>query len=500
MLKWLGSKVDHPLADPKQARALVSDLPPNDSARALDLITRWLETLADTEGLKPERLFEIVELLDSSAKNHHRKILQDYLAMSRQQKSQEQKLWTLGFKFAKALGDAYQLCARHAEGALRKQLPLIVARSLRALALQVKWIMLRYGPFEPRLWTSIGELYQYAEKGGFTSAPVTIYPGLHGNGTVQQEYLKVLVLWASSADSLSPLKQEIAERAIAHFADSFRLETTQFAGAHYCFDPARDRPPTRQLGNAAKKPGLHCFGPGDAHAKLAQLIPLIEKSETLPAEFNLGRDYPVDVVLAVLKHLALYWSEKPPARIAQRRAATTRITVVPSFSQLLDELEREESDALNFSVPDAESWVVENESDNGYGAMVPAATTDWIRVGELIGVQLEGASGWAVALVRRVVRDDKRQYHVGIEIISRAATLVRIAHDAAAAPENAILLSAKPDAQGEVGALLRAGRFDAGHSLNISVDDQPHLLMPLRMVEAGEDFDLAIYKVLRKET
>ena len=353
--------------------------------------------------------------------------------------------------------------------------------------------MLRYGPFEPRLWSAIGELYRYAEKGGFTNAPVAIYPGLHGNGTVQQEYLKVLMLWASSADSLPPLKQEIAERAIAHFAGSFRLETAQFPGALYCFDFERDRPPTRVLGNAAKNPGLHCFGPGDGHSRLAQVIPVLEKDQTLPAELALGRDYPVDIVLAVLKHLALYWSDKPPARVAQRRAASTRITVVPSYSQLLDELEREESDALNFSIPNAESWVVENESDNGYGAMVPAATTDWIRVGELIGVQLEGAAGWAVALVRRVVRDDKRQYHVGIEIISRNAALVRINQGAGGRDgENAILLSAKPDAQGEVGALLRAGRFDAGLSLDVVVGDESHLLMPSRMVEAGEDFDLAL--------
>ena len=359
--------------------------------------------------------------------------------------------------------------------------------------------MLRYGPFEPRLWSSIGELYRYAEKGGFANTSVAIYPGLHGNGTVQQDYLKVLVLWASSADTLPPLKQEIAERAIAHFAGSFRLEATPFPGALYCFDPGRDKPPTRIMGNAANKPGLHCFGPGDAHAKLTQVIPVLEKEQTLPAELNLGRDYPADIVLAVFRHLALYWSEKPPARVAVRRAATARITVVPGYSQLLDELEREESDALNFSVPNAESWVVENQSDNGYGAMVPAATTDWIRVGELIGVQLEGSSGWAVALVRRVVRDDKRQYHVGIEIISRTAALVRISHGGAGRdPENAILLSTKPNAQGEVEALLRAGRFDVGNSLDITVNDAPHLLMPSRMVEAGEDFDLAMHKVERR--
>ena len=49
-------------------------------------------------------------------------------------------------------------------------------------------------------WRAIGELYRYSEAGGFATTPLTIYPGLHGTGTVEQEYLKVMMLWASSAD------------------------------------------------------------------------------------------------------------------------------------------------------------------------------------------------------------------------------------------------------------------------------------------------------------
>src|SRR5215211_7677627 len=52
VLKWIvGSKVDHPLADPKQARALIAELPPHDSIKALEEITRWLESLTEVEGL-----------------------------------------------------------------------------------------------------------------------------------------------------------------------------------------------------------------------------------------------------------------------------------------------------------------------------------------------------------------------------------------------------------------------------------------------------------------
>ena len=276
-------------------------------------------------------------------------------------------------------------------------------------------------------------LYVYAEGAGCANTSVTIYPGLHGTGTVRQEYLKVLMLWASGADVLPPLKQEIAERAVAHFATAFRLEKAPFPGALYYFDPSRDKPPARLLGTSESAAGVYFFGPGDAEAKIMQIIPVLEKKGSLPGEINLGHVYPADITLAVFRHLAAYWSDNPPKRGAERHASTARITVVPGYAQLLDELEREDSDALNFSVRNAESWVVENMSDNGYGALVPAASTDWIRVGELIGVQVEGSRGWAAALVRRVVRDEKRQYHVGIEAIARTAVLVRVGYSGTSA-------------------------------------------------------------------
>lgn len=504
MLKWItGSKVDHPLADAKQARTLVSELPPYDSVKALDEITRWLESLPDADGFKLDRLFEVIELLDAAAKNHHKKVAQDYLGMSRQQKFQENKLWTCGYKFAKSLANAYVHClGQHESGAagaaaLRKNVPVLVARGIRSLGLQVKWTMLRYGPFEPGLWTSIGELYRHAANGGYTRTPLVIYAGLHGNTSVELEYLKIMMLWAASADVLPPLKQEIAERTVAHVASCARLETTPFAGALYSFDPSRNKPPVRIFGTPKADEKLQYFGPGNAGAKLLHLAPALDKSGKLPPDFNLGATYPADVVVSVFKHLATYWSDSPPSRLSERRAATARITVVPGYSQLIDELEREETDALNFSVSGAESWIVENISENGYGALVPAATTDWIRVDELIGVQLEGTTEWGIALVRRVVRDEQRQYHVGIEMIARNVSLVRVGQGAGRDPQTAILLSAEPDDKGELGIIMRAGRFDPGAHIDVTLNDRQQMLEPAHMVDAGDDFDWARYRLTR---
>ncbi|MGZ8197197.1 MAG: hypothetical protein ACXWVP_02510 [Burkholderiales bacterium] len=504
MLKWIvGGKADHPLADIKHARELVAELPANDGVKALGDVSGWLESLVDAEGFKLDRLYELIDLFDLAARNHQRKLVHDYLAMSRQQKFQENKLWSGGAHFAKALGDAYAFFLKQYDSgasgaaAVKKFVPVACARALRSRAQEVKWVMLRYGPFEARVWSSIAQLFLYAARGRFDDVPISIYPGLHGSGNVRQEYLKVLMLWASSADVLPPLRQEIAERVAACYSGSYVLATEPFPGALYAFDPAQDRPPTRLFGNPNVAPEVHYFGPGDAPAKLLESIATLEKTGGAPADLNLGRTYPPEMVSAVLKHLAVYWSDKPPSRMSERRATTARITVVPGYIPLLDELERDESDALNFTESTAESWVVENVSENGYGALVPATAADWVRVGELIGVQVEGSTKWGVAIIRRVARDEQRQYHVGIEILSRAVSAVQISRSGGSEAEHAVLLSTKPDSNGEVAIIRRAGRYDSRNDVQLAVSSKVYSLTPSRLIDAGDDFDWASYKIDR---
>ncbi len=94
MLSFLtGSKVDHPMADAKKTREIIAELPA-DPLKALADITQWLESLRDTKAFKVDRLFDNVDLLDGAAKNHQRKLAQDYFATARQQKFQENRLWT----------------------------------------------------------------------------------------------------------------------------------------------------------------------------------------------------------------------------------------------------------------------------------------------------------------------------------------------------------------------------------------------------------------------
>lgn len=511
-INWLGGgKADHPMADPKRAREILADLPANNSPKALEEIVEWLESVTQVEDFKLDRRLEAIDLLDGAAKTHQRKITQEYLATQRHQKFQENRIWNCSYDFWRRLGEAYVLCIKHHESGfsgastVKKSLPMIVARALRALTLQVKWTLLRYGPVEPRVFQEMSRLYQFAETKGFVDDMVAIYPGAHGQGSVKQEFLKAIMLSASSTDGLTPARQEIAERAVAHFSGAFQLSKTA-DGLNFCFNLAEPRAPVRRITVKDAVPGLRYFGAGEGLAQLNALIARIQQTGAIPADINLGGIQEKNLVLSVLKHLAQYWSDKPPARSSERRPTAGSISVVSGMTEILGMLDPSSSGDLDFSrdssAQTTENWVVVNVSEGGYGVIVPPKKSDWLKVGVLVGIQSETSKHWGVGLVRRITSDEHQQRRVGIQLLTKAALPIKVgkasSSTAASDLQPAILLSTSPDAKGEVGVILREGLFNGRDSLDMIVRDKTYLLMPSSMVEDGEDFDWARFKVMQR--
>ncbi len=513
VLKFFGGgKVDHPMADPKRAREIVDEMPAHDAAKCCEEIVYWLDSINQTDGFKLDRRFELIDMIDAAAKNPTRKLSQEYLAIKGNVKFQENKIWNSVFGVWRQMGDAYLKCVAQCEGSastslsIRKTLPVLVARGLRALTLQLKWALMRYGPLDPRIWSEICRLYQTAEAAGFAGTQVAIYPGKHGGGSAQQEFLKAVMLSASSTDSLTTVRQELAERAVAHFSGAFVIARAPSTGCNYCVDLAASRPPARLAKGADVLPSQRFCGAGEAIAHLDQLIGSVTETGVVPADVNLGGSYAKEVVLNVLWHLRMYWSDEPPTRASERRRTAASITVVPGFTEILQTIDPSTGDDLDFSQgSSAETWIIDNVSDGGYGAIVPNGKSEWVRVGGLIGVHSETSKYWGVGLIRRVTRDEHQQRRVGVQIVTRAAIPIKLGRPSTASNIHAlrtadpgILLATAPDKQGEVGVIMREGIYNGRDSLEMGVNNKSFLLMPSGMVEGGEDYDWAKFKVMQR--
>jgi len=506
LISWFGrSKAEQqPAAESDRLQALIAALPADDSAEALQQIAKQLEEMRKLGDLRYDQRFRNLDTLDGASRSHERALLLEYLATPRHKKSHEQRLWSSAYGFWRELGAEYQRCLGEAEksGAPKGTLPLYIGRALRALRQQLRWSLLRYEPAEPRVWSEMAKLYQHAEAQDFAAEAVAIYPGSSGSGTAKQEFLKALMLAASSTDSLQPSAQDLATRLIAYFSGFFVLSEKAETGCTHWIDLAAPKPPVRLVREPPPGKGVRYFGAGAGLHELEQLRAHIAYTRTLPEGLDLNGHHGEEAVLALLKHLEQDWAGKSQARRYERRKAAGRVTVVPGLKEIIASLEFAYNDSLDFTHRQAaESWIVEDMSEGGYGAVIPSVAGDWVEVGSLVGIEGETFRDWRVGVIRRVTRTEQLQQRVGVEILAQASTLVGLRRPGTAtsgpAPRQAVLLTTKPEPGKQVDIALAKDMFDGKENVEMLVGEETYVLKPEESIERGPHYEVIRYSILR---
>lgn len=521
-LKW--GKPPHPMADLEKVREWVAALPGHDPARALDKVAGWLASIGQIPKISLRQRLELIDLLDKAANAHWRKLVQQYISAPHLQEAEENRLWNASFGFWKTLGAAYLRCIENFEmgasgaKAVREDLALIAGRALRASSLQLKWTFLRYGQVEKRIWHELGSAYLFAESQGFAALRAELYPAPRGQSSAQEELLRALMLVMVSPNNLTPMKQHIAERVIGYFGSRFVLQKEPVPGCGFFFDLAMAAPPARLQKERAAGSMVRFFGAGEAGRGLTDLMREIRAKDGIPRDVNLGGEFDRETVLSVLAHLERYWNGTPPARRAERGEFVTRITVVPGLPNILRCLELVANgaplDPRNF--PEQESWLTANRSDDGLGVLVPAekesfdydpltgdriGAGNWLRVGRLVALTEENARTWKLGIVRRITHEGSGQRYAGIELLEGMAIVITLSSASgprSGQPErrrSAVLLANAIDKNDEALVLMRAGHFAETQALSMHREGKRYLLMPTALVEGGEDFDCARFKM-----
>jgi hypothetical protein len=497
-----GGKPDHPLADPKEAKRVLEALPANDPIKALDELEHWLESVAAVEGFRPEDRIQLLFMLDDAAQPRVRKLAKDYFAAARPSRFQENRLWNAIHGYWKQAGYAYARCVdQFVQGhkgvdAAKGLLPLLLLRSLRSFAQQIKWMHMRYGPIELASWGVFNSVYAFAEAKQLAQSRAAVYPGVAGDSTPQLEFLKGAVFSASAPDGLLPLEVELAERLIAELAPRFAIANAPAPGLTFWIDLAQAMVPARLSRAPQPAPGLRCFGPGAALDELHARAEQVMIGGKVPPEVNLGGSYEPQAVLEVMRHLEMYWSPQAPERKAQRHPVKSRLSVTHGYDGVVGVLGGGAS--LDFDNQNSESWIVENVSAGGFGAVVPQIKGDWLRVGVLLALQPEGGSNWVLGMVRRVHKVTGQQARVGIETLSKTPALLQFAVSGAKNLSEQGLLLKDGDAA-EARIVLRPGVFAPAQNLEIARGNRHHVYIPQAVAERGEDYEIARFREMVRE-
>ncbi len=500
MLKLFGNKSDHPLANIKSAQQLLESLSKTHAVEVLQEMVHWIEELLlPANEFRLDHQFAVLRLLDDAAHPHLRRAIHSYFSAEPPAAFQENRLWGAMNSYFTCCEQGYRhlLTGLHngnkGSSAIKSFLPLICARGIYAIAGRLECAAVRYAQIDPDLWAHLAEFYAYAEEQKCLDEQLAVYSGLGAGTSARHLFATVLMWYGTGVGSRRPLDLHIAKRLLTHAGKSFTVDERCIAGSLFYFDLASPSAPTRVKEEDAMYPAsMRFIGSGEAARLFDDMLRTLAKN-MVPEELNMGVAYNAEMVGKVARQLAVCCHSPLPSRRHQRRKIKMNLSVANGFAQMVEQT------AVDLYLDDAasESWDVENVSANGFSCVLPAGRDSKIRIGALVGMQPEKVVHWGVGIVRRMSRDARNNLHVGVEMLAtRVQGAVLHGHDGLhAGAEHPALFLDKSDMQNdESWVLMKAGTFSSMRSSTMTIGEESYLLLPLGLLEKGDDYDLARYR------
>lgn len=366
MLGFLSrKKTIHPLTDNKELDRVLTALPSSEASAAIDEVTAWSESLRALETFQADWLLGVLMRLDEVVRPQVRRLTRDYHGMPTNERSRQFRLWQIGRDYWREVAAAYLKGVTSLPTSDKSLRPQACARGLHAMRQLWKWNQYRYGPHEADFWPRVGQLWLASND--LTETPVPLYGATQSN--VTHELLKLIMLHASSTDSLLPQETEIAERLIDHFGVYFTLSSTNEGMSHQ-FEPG-EAPRRMQKQPVPGTTTLRrYFAAGKALEVVRALHLRLTASSELPREIDFGAQYAVRAVLPVLEHLEICWSQAAPERRYERFPVKSTAEVVRGLTEVVQRLE---------GVGEGQqTWLVRDLSRGGMRLAAPTGGNQWL--------------------------------------------------------------------------------------------------------------------------
>jgi hypothetical protein len=535
MLDWLnpfGGKADHPLRDAQAAGEALAALPEGAALETLEQISHWVATVTQTPGFACDDRLAVMRLLDEAGAAHAGPLFGQFFSKIHQPDRAARDIWEALCEYWGRLAQGYARCVadfEHGEkGAksVEQEMPLALARALRAAGMRFKLRYLRFVGAESDAWLPLYRLYTFAELKQFDDHTVVAY-AREAHTTARAELQKILLLHLAAPHELPPVQLELAFRILARFAISAEWSRVPRADCNFAFNLAAGDPPLHMPVRETAGANKRFIGGGAALAKLAELMALSEKN-MLSEEQRFGGEFSSAQIITVIRHLLVCLSASPPHRVYARTKAAAGLSVVHGVKPISQrvsklelgsgitlsqdmELKAKTANILKLVAEEIEStpevWAQKDRSEWGLGADIPPDLGKWAEPGKLCGVQVEGEDAWWVGIVRRI--DADKGLRCGIRIFSKrpVAVWLRVLGAGEHQADNwasstgsfsfdymrAILLPDALKSHDHPVMILENKSYIPGQMCEVMMGEHSRLIKLVEFLEEGEDYVRAAF-------
>ncbi|MDQ1315743.1 MAG: hypothetical protein QG662_1852 [Pseudomonadota bacterium] len=477
-LRSFGKEGDDSSASIKETTLWLENLPLGDPLKSQQAISGELKRLNENPTQSTKAHLAIFMLLDEKSHDLQDTLIHQYLSNPRMSRQAESRLWhaVYGLYLEVAMGYhnfVRQLDDPAAGNDQRDELiPLLTLRAIRTLGQLLKWRAVRYLPANKKIWGRLQNLYRIAENRGFHRQPQLAYAEDASDDSCEAAYLHILMLNQANSGTLYPRQIDLLDRWLYGWRSMLQLDNRLDARIHnFVVDLSADHGPRRVRKPDIKKP-LRFWSTAVLLQRLREIQVALKEGHA-PAQLGLTENARAAESLELLDHLLQHWSPlasrerrrapRAPAKhlidvthglggmIAQFKAAEIQ-AADSSHDAGLSQIEAEDVRVYGFVTertresvsrskaqaaldsPDVERWVMQDESECGYGTIVKPNDRDWLRIGALIGVKSHGIGEWRVGIVRRLSRINDDSSSVGIETMMAPPSLVTLFNTAAPNP------------------------------------------------------------------
>lgn len=451
--------------------AWVTDLEHMDHIDALKLTIEKIPAqpleAAKSAQRQADALIKNLLFIDDSSCGRVQAITNNFMRVARDNKTLESRVIDVVYSYQRRLYLSYKalidFIVKEKLNITVDQIHLLLTRAVNAAFLMAKWRYFQDQVAPVGSWTQIHELVRVVERLSLLHKNILLYENDEKAITLATLLVRGYMLDTLTKGSYSRQQIELTAQVLNKWLINPKIQNEFVQSEHtFLINLDLDKGPDRARGFSVLE---NCrFWKTDILVANIQTF-LCDAETNKPLQrFNLNSVATATVLVGLFKKLVTEWvavgykrqrrreNRTPVSKLLNihngfdgicKKLAPNSHSIVKATPNKLDTTPFELRVAMHAPVkttttiyqknPDAEAWLIVDESTNGLGASLGAEVGEWVEPGELIGFSSqENLQQFVIAEIRSVKKLPNGRYRVGVEVFntkSEIALISKLGHD-----------------------------------------------------------------------